>query len=330
MRRKKFMSLLMVMMLAVSMAAPCYAKEDAAEAAQISEEEKVEELENSMDSGEEDEAAAEQEEGFVIEKEGCKGTVRWCKNGEKNIYGILYLPEEYDGTQKYPTAILCHGFGDCHLSYDAYIPTLTANGIACYVFDFCTGGLKSYSDGEATDYSVITETEDLKAVMDFVKGLECVDTEQLILMGQSMGGLVSSLVAAERADEIAELVLFYPGLTIPGNMQEDYPTREDLPAEPTKFLKADVGPIFFSDVYDLDVYGTIGAYTGPVLLLHGTGDKLIPAEASEKAEEVYENAQLKIIEGANHGFPPLEDGTNVREWACNCILDFLTENGVIE
>lgn len=185
------------------------------------------------------------------------------------------------------------------------------------------GRLKCLGDGEQTDYSVITETEDLKAVMDFVKAQPCVDASRITMMGQSMGGLVTSLVAAERADEIADVVLFYPGLMAPENLREEYPMAADLPTEPAKFLGAEVGPVFFWDSYDLDVYGTIGNYTGLVLLLHGTADKLVPVSVSEKALEVYENAELKVIEGGNHGFPPLEDGTNVREIAYNYIMEFL-------
>lgn len=287
-----------------------------------SEKEKQKELEESMvNDGETDEAAAE--EGYEVSGEGYTATVRWCKNGEKNIFGMLYVPEDYDGSKTYPTVIMSHGFGDCHTAYDAYAPKMAAQGMVCYTFDFCTGTLKCLSDGEQTDYSVITETEDLKAVMDFVKSQPCVDTSRITMMGQSMGGLVTSLVAAERADEIANVVLFYPGLMAPENLREEYPTAADLPTEPAKFLGAEVGPVFFSDIYDLDVYGAIGNYTGPVLLLHGTADKLVPVSVSEKALEVYENAELKVIKGGNHGFPPLEDGTNVREIAYNYIMEFL-------
>lgn len=328
---------LVVLLLAVTMimsAVGCGAPndtDDSAADAQIEEEEtdvREKELSASMEEGEDTEEAGK-EEGYVTEGDGYKATVRWCTNGDKNIFGTLYVPEGYDGTQKYPTVIMSHGFGDSHTAYDAYAPLMAAQGIVCYVFDFCTGGAKSFSDGEATEYSVITETEDLKSVMDFVKTQECVDDSQLILMGQSMGGLVSALAAAERRDEIAELILFYPAFVIGENMHADYPSAEDLPKEPGKYLGADVGPIFFSDIYDVDIYGTIGAYTGSVLLLHGTADILVPIEYSEKALEVYSDAQLQVIEGGNHGFPPLEDGTNVREIAYGHIMDFLAANGVV-
>lgn len=123
-----------------------------------------------------------------------------------------------------------------------------------------------FCDGEKTEYSVITETEDLNAVMDFVEKQECVDISRLVLMGQSMEGLVSALVAAERPEEIEAMVLFYPGFIAVDEAHEMYPDKADLPQGTSKYLGADVGPIFLSDIYDLDIYGTIGAYTAPLFI----------------------------------------------------------------
>lgn len=330
--RKKIISVLLSAVMIMSMAAGCSGtggNEEQKQSTEESQDERVEELEASM-TEETDTDEEIKEEGYVTEGEGYTTTTRWCKNGDKNIFGTLYVPEGYDGTQKYPTAIMCHGFGDCHTAYDVYAPEIAAQGMVCYVFDFCTGGLKSFSDGEKTDYSVITETEDLNAVIDFVKGQECVDTSRLVLMGQSMGGLVSSLVAAERPDELAAMVLFYPGYIAVDEAHELYPDREGLPTDTAEFLGAEVGARFVSDIYDLDIYGTIGAYEGPVYILHGTADKLVPISYSERALEVYPDAQLEVIEGGNHGFPPLEDGTDVRALACGHILDFLRNSGIID
>lgn len=325
--KKRLISVVLSMMMIMTMAAGCSGRGDGAEQPQemeASQEEKEEELDASMTEATEEEEKLK-EEGYVTEGEGYTATTRWCKDGDKNIFGTLYVPEGYDGTQKYPTVIMSHGFGDSHTAYDAYVPSIAADGFVCYVFDFCTGGMKSFSDGDPLEYSVMTEKQELEAVMDFVKQQECVDTSRLVLMGQSMGGLVSALAAADRADEIASLVLFYPAFMVGEDMHELYPTVEDLPTEPAEYLGKEVGPAFFSDIYDVDVYGTIGKYTGSVLMLHGTADILVPIEHSERALDVYEDAELKVIEGGNHGFPPLEDGTDVRELACGYVLDYLED-----
>lgn len=52
---------------------------------------------------------------------------------------------------------------------------------------------------------------------------------------------------------------------------------------------------------ELDIYGTASAYKGPVLILHGTKDKIVPLWCSDRYKETYgEKAELKIIEGENH------------------------------
>ncbi len=51
-----------------------------------------------------------------------------------------------------------------------------------------------------------------------------------------------------------------------------------------------------------DLYEHITAYTGPVLILHGDKDPIVPLSYSEKARDVYENAELIVYSGQGHGF----------------------------
>lgn len=51
---------------------------------------------------------------------------------------------------------------------------------------------------------------------------------------------------------------------------------------------------------------------------------------ADGVHELYPDAKLEVIEGGNHGFPPLEDGTDVRALACDHILEFLRSSGIIE
>lgn len=57
------------------------------------------------------------------------------KNGEKNIYGMIYLPAKEE--EKYPTVIMSHGFGGMYSDNEIYAKKLAAEGYACYAFDFC-------------------------------------------------------------------------------------------------------------------------------------------------------------------------------------------------
>ena len=56
------------------------------------------------------------------------------------------------------------------------------------------------------------------------------------------------------------------------------------------------------DAVSFDIYDVIGNYKGDVLILHGDRDGIVPLRYSERAVDVYENAELVVMEGQNHGF----------------------------
>lgn len=39
-----------------------------------------------------------------------------------------------------------------------------------------------------------------------------------------------------------------------------------------------------------------------MLIIHGDRDDLVPLSVSEKAVQIYESAELKVIRGGGHGF----------------------------
>ena len=46
-----------------------------------------------------------------------------------------------------------------------------------------------------------------------------------------------------------------------------------------------LGRDYLLSTQELDIYGTASAYGGPVRILHGTRDKIVPMWCSEKYEE---------------------------------------------
>ena len=66
-------------------------------------------------------------------------------------------------------------------------------GYVAFTFDFCGGyAMCGKSDGKTTEMSVLTETKDLKAVIEYVRNLSYTDSEKILLMGCSQGGFVSA------------------------------------------------------------------------------------------------------------------------------------------
>lgn len=225
----------------------------------------------------------------------------WVDNGGERIYGVAYVP---DGAQKAPLAILSHGLGGTHSDMAAYAGALASHGYAAYALDFRGGSAGGgRSDGETTSMSVMTEASDLEAVIEAAKSWDFADTEQgVVLVGASQGGMVSAVVAAEEPDKVSSLVLLYPAFCIVDDTHERFASEDDIPEAYSLMGWITVGHSYSADVWDLDVYGEIGEYAGPVLIVHGDADRIVDVSYSERAAEAYQDAELDVIEGAGHGF----------------------------
>ena len=231
-----------------------------------------------------------------------------CKRGDLTIRGTQYRPEG----NNLPVAILSHGFMATQDIMRGYAKELARMGYCSFCFDFCGGsaGRKGKSDGATTDMSVLTEVQDLEAVIDYVQTLEYVSGE-LLLMGCSQGGFVSALVAAKPPELVSKLVLFFPALCIPddaraGKMMFAKFDPKNIPDQincgPMK-----LGKCYVADVIDMDPIAEIRGYRGPVLIVHGNKDKIVNLDYSKKAQRAYPNAKLHVIENGGHGFNKKHD-----------------------
>lgn len=223
----------------------------------------------------------------------------WLESEGKKVYGKMYLPgEEKDS---YPLVILSHGFNSSSMLNEGYAESFAKEGYAAYVFDFCGGSPSSKSEGEVTDMSVLTEAQDLMNVMDSLKELDYIDGSQVFLFGLSQGGFVSAYTAAQRPDEVKGLILFYPAFVLQENCWKNHSSVDDIP-ETEEMMGVTVGAIYSRDAMSFDIYDEIGKYTGDVLICHGDKDTTVDLSYSERAAEVYENAELKVIKYGEHGF----------------------------
>ncbi|MBQ4304645.1 MAG: alpha/beta hydrolase, partial [Lachnospiraceae bacterium] len=113
------------------------------------------------------------------------------------LRGLLFEPDTYGNDGKYPLVIFSHGLGASFKDIRHHGQGIADCGIACLFFDFYGGGALSESGGSMEDMSVLTEKEDLLAVLDYVLSLPGADRSRIFLMGESQGGLVSAMCAAE-------------------------------------------------------------------------------------------------------------------------------------
>lgn len=214
------------------------------------------------------------------------------------IWGKLYLPEAEDPL---PLVICCHGFGGNYEHVKAYAEAFARNGIAAYAFDFVGGGYGSKSSGTMKEMSVLTEAADLDAVLDYMKEQPFVNPDQVFLLGASQGGFVSSYIAGMRPDDVAGLIALYPAYVLQDNAWKQTPDPENIP-DTISLMGVQLGGIYNRDAMSFDIYDVIRNYPGKVLIIHGTVDAVVPISYSERAAEVFPDAELIRYEGANHGF----------------------------
>lgn len=228
------------------------------------------------------------------------------------IYGVLKLPT---GDGPWPLVILSHGYGGNHTANQDYADALTRAGFATYNYDFCGGGRQSRSAGSMEEMSVLTEAQDLSAIIDVF--LEDDRFSSISLWGESQGGFVSSYVAGMRPEDVKALVAFYPA-----NVLQDDAEKRRLPdGSFPEMLSLWGNPLprkYNEDAVSFDIYEVIAQYKGPVLIIHGDRDSIVPLRYSEQAQKTFPNARLIVMPGSDHGFAGV-----AREEAKKFVLAFL-------
>ncbi len=236
--------------------------------------------------------------GYIPSDSSIRQKELWLKNGNQRIYGILLTPA---GVRKAPLAVVSHGIAGNYKSGIEYAESLVKLGYAVYCFDFRGGSNSSRSDGRTTDMSIFTEEDDLRAVVEGLKGVKGIKKGKVTLLGISQGGMVSALYAGDHPEAVEKLVLVYPAFCIKDDWVTKYPKITDMPETENSFGMK-LGRAYVKDLYDLDVYGRISNYKGRVLIVHGDKDRLVPISYSKKANRAYRRCTLKTIQGAGHGF----------------------------
>jgi pimeloyl-ACP methyl ester carboxylesterase len=111
---------------------------------------------------------------------------------------------DFGGADDGPAVVLVHGLGGSHLNWDLFAPLLTPHA-RVWALDLPGFGRSEPGGRNTTVYSNVAV---LQRFLDEVVG------EPVVLIGNSMGGMISILAAGERPDAVTGLVLIDPA--VPG------------------------------------------------------------------------------------------------------------------
>ena len=232
----------------------------------------------------------------VLEKYGVQVMERTVEDGDDSIYGQLYLPD-VEGT--WPVVILSHGYNGNNTQFQTECRLFAEKGIMAYAYDFCGGSTVSKSSGKSTDMTIFTEKKNLLSVFKYIKELDNVDSEQIFLLGGSMGGLVTTLAAEELQGQVKAMVLYFPALNVADDWRKTFPTVDKIP-ETHEFWGLTLGREFFTSIHEFDPYEVIGDYSNEILIIWGDKDEIVPRSYVERAQQQYQKAKLIVVPGMGH------------------------------
>ncbi|HIH11583.1 TPA: alpha/beta fold hydrolase [Candidatus Woesearchaeota archaeon] len=175
------------------------------------------------------------------------------------------------------------------------------------------------SDMDFQDMTVETETEDLKAVINYAKSK---GYNQIGILGESMGG---SIVATAIITAFKVVILWYPAFDFKDTSFKNYLTEESQRQLKDKGFILEsgfkIGKQFVNDIPDVKLYQKVKEIKCPVLFLHGDKDSDVPYLQSQKAFQLAsEQKKIHIIKGAEHCFK------NEQEKVIDLTLQFLEQH----
>lgn len=184
------------------------------------------------------------------------------KSANGNILnGWLLKPKNATATT---TLLHLHGNGGCLLSQFKAISPLVGKGFQVFMFDYSGFG---FSQGKSTRKNVLI---DALSTLDYLKTRPDISTTTLLLYGQSLGGHLSAVVAAQRPDAISGLII-----------EGAFSSHKDIGGHMVPVL----GKIFVKQGYS--AVKSIKNFNKPVLVIHSTEDEMIPFYMGKK---IFDNA----------------------------------------
>jgi dipeptidyl aminopeptidase/acylaminoacyl peptidase len=212
------------------------------------------------------------------------------------LRGILHRPAAPNPA---PGIVMLHGFTGNHVEdqflYVQAARYLADQGFAVLRFDFFGSG---DSDGTFDQFTVHTEVADAARAVEWLGQRPGVDPNRIGLIGLSLGGCVTALLAGQ--DPHVKAAVFWNAVCLPSLHFNDI-AQSGANECITGGLR--VGPDFLPTFYACDPLAAARRYQGPALVVQGTADVVVPVHESDALKlALGERGELHHIVGADHTF----------------------------
>lgn len=230
----------------------------------------------------------------------------------QHLIGSIHFPDFYldKSNVSYPLIIICHGFTSSRIGVDRLFVKsanqLTAEGCIVVRFDYSGCGESEGNYGNSGLDELIEQTIN---VIEFCSGIDKVDSNNITLLGHSLGG-AAALLTAVRDNRIKQLILW----SAVANPYEDIVKivgvnnlRNFDKSTSIDYLGYTFTEKYFNSLSKFQPLEEIKEFRGDTLVIHGTDDKDIPVHYCQTYEKefllrTHGSCTKQIIQGANHTY----------------------------
>ena len=216
------------------------------------------------------------------------------------LRAVLERPDQ----EPCPLVIVLHGFTSSkdRAHTVAACEAMQEAGFATLRFDLYGHG---ESGGEFRNHTLYKWISNTLAVLDYAQALNFVT--DIYLSGHSQGGLVAALVGGMAPELVRGLILRAPAFMIPRGTRQGCllgfsfdPLH--IPEEIQVIKGLTLGGNYIRVAQTIHVEDALERFHGPVLLLHGDADDVVPLEDSIEVARQLSDCSLLVIPGETHHF----------------------------
>ena len=201
----------------------------------------------------------------------------WLETAGGQVEAWFFAPSSSPDALPAPAVIFAHGNGELIDYWPEMLQNFNRMGIGLLLVEYPGYGRSS---GKPTQDTV---TQAFMAAYDTLASFEKVDSRRIVMFGRSVGGGAVCALALKRS--AAALILMS--------------TFTSVQSMALKFL---VPPFLVRDPFD-NLKG-IRQYRGPVLLIHGRHDRIVPFENSARLHRVAHTSRLIEYDAGHNNCPP--------------------------